>query len=184
MREGWTLIIILRVWIVPADCPCTIPFLFPHDQHPYLLADVEEKELAAHGFPSFSCDGAMDHMLRFSGKFILIDKLLGKLHAQGGKVLIFSQMVRVLDCLEDYLNWRSWKHERLDGSTPATARQASIDRFTKDKDRFVFLLSTRAGGVGINLTAAQTIIIFDSDMNPQGDVQVRTWTLSARTHSS
>ena len=82
-------------------------------------------------------------------------------------------MERGLDCVEDSLNWRNWKHERLDGSTPAPLRQASIDRFTKDKDRFVFLLSTRAGGVGINLTAAQTIIIFDSDMNPQGDVQVR-----------
>ena len=146
--------------------------LFP--QHPYLLNDVEEKELAAHGFPSFSCDAAMEHMLRCSGKFVLIEKLLQKLHAQGSKVLIFSQMVRVLDCLEDYLNWRNWKHERLDGSTPAPLRQASIDRFTKDKDRLVFLLSTRAGGVGINLTAAQTIILFDSDMNPQGDGQVRT----------
>jgi chromodomain-helicase-DNA-binding protein 7 len=128
----------------------------------------------------------MEHMLRCSGKFVLIEKLLQKLHAQGSKVLIFSQMVRVLDCLEDYLNWRNWKHERLDGSTPAPLRQASIDRFTKDKDRFVFLLSTRAGGVGINLTAAQTIIIFDSDMNPQGDVQVRTTqsqALSARPFS-
>ena len=59
-------------------------------------------------------------------------------------------------------------------STPAPLRPASIARFTKDKDRFVFLLSARAGGVGINLTAAQTTIIFDSDMNPQGHVQVRT----------
>jgi len=143
-------------------------------QHPYLLNDVESREIATHGFPSFDSDAAMEHMLRFSGKFILLEKLLKKLHAQGSKVLIFSQMVRVLDCLEDYLNWRNWKHERLDGSTPAAARQVSIDRFTRDKDRFVFLLSTRAGGVGINLTAAQTIIIFDSDFNPQGDVQVRT----------
>jgi len=120
------------------------------------------------GFSDPTSDAAMEHMLRFSGKMILLDKLLPKLRAQGSKVLIFSQMVRVLDIIEDYLRWKAYKLERLDGSTSGAHRQAAIDRFSKPgSDRFAFLLSTRAGGMGINLTAADTIIIFDSDFNPQ-----------------
>ena len=96
-------------------------------------------------------DAAMEHMLQFSGKLILLDKLLHKLRASGSKVLIFSQMVRALDLIEDYLRWRQWKLERLDGSTSGAHRQAAIDRFSRPgSDRFVFLLSTRAGGMGIN----------------------------------
>eukprot|EP00501_MAST-03F_sp_TOSAG23-6_P001476 GSMAST32.ASY1.ANO1.1534.1 assembled CDS len=113
-----------------------------------------------------------------SGKMLLLDKLLPKLKKEGHRVLIFSQMVIMLDILQDYLNLRSIKFERLDGSTHGNKRQASIDRFTAEgSDRFVFLLSTRAGGVGINLTAADTVIIFDSDWNPQNDMQA-----TARCH--
>jgi chromodomain-helicase-DNA-binding protein 7 len=106
---------------------------------------------------------------------VLIDKLLPKLHADGHKVLIFSQMVRVLDLLEEYLNIKCYPFERIDGNIRGNERQAAIDRFSKpeNKDRFVFLLCTRAGGLGINLTAADTVIIFDSDWNPQNDLQAQ-----------
>lgn len=131
-----------------------------------MISGVEEKDSSE--LHLVTHDQHMERLLALSGKFILIDKLLKKLHSQGQKVLIFSQFVLTLDLLEDYLNWRGWKHERLDGSTAARSRQMAIDRFSKPgSDRFVFLLSTRAGGVGITLTAAQTVIIFDSDWNPQ-----------------
>lgn len=141
-------------------------------QHPYLLEGVENSQIVEHNFDHYLSDAAMQHMIACSGKLVLLDKLLTKLKADGKQVLIFSQMVRALDVIEDYLNWRGWKHERLDGSTAGAHRQASIDRFSrKGSDRFVFMLSTKAGGIGINLTAASTVIIFDSDLNPQGDVQ-------------
>ena len=107
-----------------------------------------------------------------SGKMILIDKLLPKLREDGHKVLIFSQMVRILDIIEDYLHIRGYTYERLDGGSSENERQAAIDRFKKE-DRFVFLLSTKAGGIGINLTAADTVIIYDSDWNPQNDIQAQ-----------
>ena len=90
------------------------------------------------------------------------------------QVLIFSQMVRCLDILEDYLICKKYLFERIDGRVRGNLRQAAIDRFSKpDSDRFVFLLCTRAGGLGINLTAADTVIIFDSDWNPQNDLQAQ-----------
>ena len=109
---------------------------------------------------------------------LLLDKLLPKLKAEGHRVLIFSQMVKMLDILSDYLVERRYSHERLDGSIRGDLRQAAIDRFCKPgSDTFIFLLSTRAGGLGINLTAADTCIIMDSDWNPQNDVQAM-----ARSH--
>ena len=86
-------------------------------------------------------------------------------------MLIFSQMVRMIDYIEEYCNFREYPVERLDGRVSGNERQKSIDRFNQQENSFVFLLSTRAGGVGINLTAADTCIIFDSDWNPQNDVQ-------------
>ena len=106
-----------------------------------------------------------------SGKMTLIAKLLPKLKSQGKKVLIFSQFTIVLDLLEDYLHEMSYEFERLDGSTGQAERQAGIDRFNRDGSGFVYLLSTRAGGMGITLTAADTAIIYDSDWNPQNDLQ-------------
>ncbi|AFM97645.1 DEAD-like helicase [Encephalitozoon hellem ATCC 50504] len=111
--------------------------------------------------------------IQSSGKLVLLDKLLGKLK-NGHKVLIFSQMTRCLDLLAEYLTYRKYKYERIDGGARTENRQAAIDRFSdKTSDVFVFLLSTRAGGVGINLTAADTVIIFDSDWNPQNDLQAQ-----------
>jgi chromodomain-helicase-DNA-binding protein 7 len=113
-------------------------------------------------------------MVQASGKLVLVDKLLPKLKAGGHKVLIFSQMIRVLDIIEDYLIQNRFTYERIDGRIRGDLRQEAIERYSKpDSDRFVFLLCTRAGGLGINLTAADTVIIYDSDWNPQNDLQAQ-----------
>ena len=88
------------------------------------------------------------------------------------KVLIFSQMTKCLDILGDYLDLKEWSYSRLDGSMPFEDRQENINNFNDDPECKLFLLSTRAGGLGINLTAADTVIIYDSDWNPQQDLQV------------
>ena len=109
-----------------------------------------------------------------SGKMVLLEKLLPKLKAGGHRVLIFSQMVKMLDILEDYLIRKQYPFERIDGRIRGNLRQAAIDRFCRpDSDRFVFLLCTKAGGLGINLVAADTCIIYDSDWNPQNDLQAQ-----------
>ncbi|XP_043913895.1 chromodomain-helicase-DNA-binding protein 8 [Protopterus annectens] len=144
--------------------------------HPYLIKGAEEKILAEcrESCGQLRADFHLQAMVRSSGKLVLIDKLLPKLKAGGHKVLIFSQMVRCLDILEDYLIQKRYLYERIDGRVRGNLRQAAIDRFSKpDSDRFVFLLCTRAGGLGINLTAADTCIIFDSDWNPQNDLQAQ-----------
>lgn len=116
--------------------------------------------------------------MQSSGKLILLDKLLDKLGRNGHRVLIFSQMVRMLDILEDYLNYRKLEFERLDGGITGADRQAAIDRFSKpESTAFIMLLSTRAGGLGLNLCCADTVIIYDSDWNPQNDLQAQ-----ARSH--
>uniref|UniRef100_A0A672SQR0 Chromodomain-helicase-DNA-binding protein 6-like n=1 Tax=Sinocyclocheilus grahami TaxID=75366 RepID=A0A672SQR0_SINGR len=144
--------------------------------HPYLITGAEEKILESFKktYSSDAVDFQLQAMIQAAGKLVLIDKLLPKLLAGGHKVLVFSQMVRCLDILEDYLIQRRYTYERIDGRVRGNLRQAAIDRFSKvDSDRFVFLLCTRAGGLGINLTAADTCIIFDSDWNPQNDLQVQ-----------
>ncbi|XP_029435998.1 chromodomain-helicase-DNA-binding protein 8 isoform X2 [Rhinatrema bivittatum] len=145
--------------------------------HPYLINGAEEKillEFREARHPAVPLDYHLQAMVRSAGKLVLIDKLLPKLKTGGHKVLIFSQMVRCLDILEDYLIQKRYLYERIDGRVRGNLRQAAIDRFSKpDSDRFVFLLCTRAGGLGINLTAADTCIIFDSDWNPQNDLQAQ-----------
>lgn len=135
--------------------------------HPFLLPEVE-REIEKNG------EDPLHAMIESSGKLVFVDKLLAKLAPTGEKILIFSQMVRVLDILEDFLNYRHYKFERLDGQVQGQFRQQSIDRFNdKNSDVFIFLLCTKAGGVGLNLTAASTVIIYDSDWNPQNDVQAQ-----------
>ena len=102
-----------------------------------------------------------------SGKMVLVRKLLAKLRAEGHKVLIFSQFKIMLDLLQDFADGEAYPCERIDGDVPMEARQASIDRFNTPGQGFLFLLSTRSGGQGITLTAADTAIIYDSDWNPQ-----------------
>jgi superfamily II DNA or RNA helicase len=139
--------------------------------YPYLINGVAEKIESELGTQAVEALGGS--LISTGGKMVLIDKLLPKLHKGGHKVLIFSQMRMMLDLIGDYLQYRGYTFERLDGMIHGNDRQAAIDRFTTDPSRFVFLLSTRAGGVGINLTAADTVIIYDSDWNPQNDLQAQ-----------
>lgn len=109
-----------------------------------------------------------------SGKMLLLDRLLPKLFEDGHKVLLFSQFTTQLDILEDYCaELRGWGVCRIDGSVSQDSRREQIDRFNKDPDCQIFLLSTRAGGQGINLASADTVILFDSDFNPQQDLQAQ-----------
>jgi SNF2 family DNA or RNA helicase len=156
--------------------------------HPFLIDNVEHRE-TERLFNNFIENGQFkdkspeeqQHMLSenglilSSGKMVLLDKLLPKLRREGHKVLIFSQMVKMLDLIAEYCEFRDFKYERLDGRIRGAERQKAIDRFEREPDSFVFMLSTRAGGVGINLTAADICIIFDSDWNPQNDVVSVCW---------
>jgi len=135
--------------------------------HPFLMEGVEQTMSP----PGTSEEQMNENLIASCGKLVLLDKLLPKLKREGHRVLIFSQMSHLLDVLEDYLMYRQHLYERLDGSVTGIERQESIDRFQKDDSIFCFLLTTRAGGVGINLMAADTVIIYDSDWNPMNDVQ-------------
>ncbi|KAJ3208218.1 hypothetical protein HDU67_006938 [Dinochytrium kinnereticum] len=109
-----------------------------------------------------------------SGKMLMLERLLPRLFEEGHKVLIFSQMTRMLDVLAEWFEVvKNWKYCRIDGSVPLETRRQQIAEFNTSPDCNVFLLSTRAGGLGINLTAADTVIIFDSDWNPQVDLQAQ-----------
>lgn len=132
--------------------------------HPYLFQGAEP------GPPYF--DGP--HLWENSGKLLLLDKLLSKLKKNGDRVLIFSQMTRLLDILEDYMRYKSYEYCRIDGSTAGTERDEYMNQFNaKDSTKFCFLLSTRAGGLGINLQTANIVVLYDSDWNPQMDLQAQ-----------
>lgn len=106
-------------------------------------------------------------LYRASGKFELLDRILPKLKATGHRVLLFCQMTQLMTIMEDYLGWRGFHYLRLDGTTKAEDRGELLRKFNSpESDYFVFLLSTRAGGLGLNLQSADTVIIFDSDWNP------------------
>ncbi|KAK9451714.1 SNF2 family N-terminal domain-containing protein [Limtongia smithiae] len=139
--------------------------------HPYLFPNAEQQFLDSTEGEA-TRDVILRGMIMNSGKMVLLDKLLGRLRKDGHRVLIFSQMVRMLDILADYLVHRGLPFQRLDGTVPAATRRIAIDHFNAaGSPDFVFLLSTRAGGLGINLMTADTVIIFDSDWNPQADLQ-------------
>ncbi|KAE8687441.1 putative ATP-dependent DNA helicase CHR12 [Hibiscus syriacus] len=113
-----------------------------------------------------------EEIFRASGKFELLDRLLPKLHRTGHRVLLFSQMTHLMNILEIYLRLNHFMYLRLDGSTKTEERGTLLKKFNApDSPYFMFLLSTRAGGLGLNLQTADTVIIFDSDWNPQMDQQ-------------
>ncbi|XP_041066050.1 lymphoid-specific helicase [Carcharodon carcharias] len=133
--------------------------------HPYLIEyplDLKTQE--------FKID---EELVKSSGKFLILDRMLPELSRRGHKVLLFSQMTSMLDILMDYCYLRDYKYSRLDGSMSYIMREENINNFNNDPEVFIFLLSTRAGGLGINLTAADTVIIYDSDWNPQADLQAQ-----------
>ncbi|XP_071486143.1 chromodomain-helicase-DNA-binding protein 1-like [Diadema antillarum] len=122
--------------------------------------------------PEDEMDPDIKYIIRGSGKLMLLDKLLTRLQERGHRVLIFSQMVRMLDILSDYLQYKHFQYQRLDGSIRGEIRKQALDHFNAEGSQdFCFLLSTRAGGLGLNLASADTVIIFDSDWNPQNDIQ-------------
>ena len=146
--------------------------------HPYLLNGAEEQIQMDYRKRKDDFDDEEElyfkALTNSSGKMVLLDKLLPRLKASGNRVLIFSQMVKMLDILEDYLIRKHYPYERIDGRIRGNLRQAAIDRYCRPgSDRFVFLLCTKAGGLGINLVAADTCIIYDSDWNPQNDLQAQ-----------
>ncbi|KAL0119730.1 hypothetical protein PUN28_007876 [Cardiocondyla obscurior] len=136
--------------------------------HPYLIHWPKDGT----GLPEVD-----NNLIRSSGKLLVLDAMLEELKKQGHKVLLFSTMTMILDVIEDYLTLRNYNYVRLDGLTKIEARKTKIDQFNNDPDMFMFLISTRAGGVGLNLASADTVIIYDSDWNPQVDIQA-----SARCH--
>ncbi|KAK9742184.1 hypothetical protein RND81_03G153500 [Saponaria officinalis] len=132
--------------------------------HPYMLDGVEP--VIQDSNESFK------QLLESSGKLQLLDTMMVKLKEQGHRVLIYSQFQNMLDILEDYLTYKKWQYERIDGKVSGAERQIRIDRFNaQNSSRFCFILSTRAGGLGINLATADTVIIYDSDWNPHADLQ-------------
>lgn len=114
-----------------------------------------------------------ENLIKNSGKLMILDQLLNALISRKHRTLIFSQMTGMMDILEDYLNYRSISYCRIDGSTSQTDRESEIAEFRKNSKIPVFLLSTRAAGLGINLVAADTVIFYDSDWNPQMDLQAQ-----------
>jgi chromodomain-helicase-DNA-binding protein 1 len=133
--------------------------LFPNAEAKFLKGDATKDE-------------TLKALITTSGKMMLLDRLLTKLKKDGHRVLIFSQMVHMLDILTDYLKLRNYTYQRLDGTVPSSERKIAIDHFNAPgSDDYCFLLSTRAGGLGINLMTADTVVLFDSDWNPQADLQ-------------
>ncbi|GMM27306.1 RSC chromatin remodeling complex ATPase subunit [Martiniozyma asiatica (nom. inval.)] len=134
--------------------------------HPFVFEEVENAVNPA--------KDTTDMIWRSSGKFELLDRVLPKFHATGHRTLMFFQMTQVMDIMEDYLRLRGLKYLRLDGSTKADDRQSMLKEFNApNSEYFCFLLSTRAGGLGLNLQTADTVIIFDTDWNPHQDLQAQ-----------
>ena len=136
--------------------------------HPFMFPNAEDRILGG----SERRDDTLKALITSSGKMMLLDQLLKKLKRDNHRVLIFSQMVKMLDILGDYLHLRGYQFQRLDGTIAAEPRRMAIDHFNApDSNDFCFLLSTRAGGLGINLMTADTVVLFDSDWNPHADLQ-------------
>ncbi|XP_015232380.1 PREDICTED: chromodomain-helicase-DNA-binding protein 4-like isoform X1 [Cyprinodon variegatus] len=156
-KGGGNQVSLLNVVMDLKKC-CNHPYLFPG-------AAMEAPKL-----PNGMYDGSA--LTKSSGKLMLLQKMMRKLKEGGHRVLIFSQMTKMLDLLEDFLENEGYKYERIDGGITGGMRQEAIDRFNAPgAQQFAFLLSTRAGGLGINLATADTVIIYDSDWNPHNDVQ-------------
>uniref|UniRef100_A0A8D0ABL9 Chromodomain helicase DNA binding protein 3 n=1 Tax=Sander lucioperca TaxID=283035 RepID=A0A8D0ABL9_SANLU len=156
-KGGGNQVSLLNIMMDLKKC-CNHPYLFP-------VASMEAQKT-----PTGAYEGSA--LTKASGKLTLLQKMLSKLKEQGHRVLVFSQMTKMLDLLEDFLDHEGYKYERIDGGVTGALRQEAIDRFNAPGAcQFCFLLSTRAGGLGINLATADTVVIFDSDWNPHNDIQ-------------
>ncbi|XP_046697235.1 probable global transcription activator SNF2L2 isoform X1 [Silurus meridionalis] len=140
--------------------------------HPYMFQHIEESFAEHLGYPNGIINGP--DLYRASGKFELLDRILPKLQATNHRVLLFCQMTSLMTIMEDYFAYRNFLYLRLDGTTKSEDRAALLKKFnTEGSQYFIFLLSTRAGGLGLNLQAADTVVIFDSDWNPHQDLQAQ-----------
>ncbi|CRG87113.1 ATP-dependent helicase STH1/SNF2 [Talaromyces islandicus] len=134
--------------------------------HPFVFEPVEDQMNPTRG--------TNDLIWRTAGKFELLDRILPKFKATGHRVLLFFQMTQIMNIMEDFLRFRGLKYLRLDGSTKSDDRSDLLKLFNDpNSDYFCFLLSTRAGGLGLNLQTADTVIIYDSDWNPHQDLQAQ-----------
>ncbi len=131
--------------------------------HPYLFDFAEGPDVD---------NTSVEELIATSGKLAVLDMVLRSMFQKGNRTVIFSQFTSMLDILEDYCILREWKYVRFDGSTPRAQRNHLINQFNAPgSDDFIFLMSTRSGGLGINLQTADTCILYDSDWNPQPDLQ-------------
>ena len=134
--------------------------------HPFVFEPVEDQMNPG--------KGTNDMLWRTAGKFELLDRVLPKFKASGHRVLMFFQMTQIMNIMEDFLRLRGFKYLRLDGSTKSDDRSDLLKQFNAaESEYFCFLLSTRAGGLGLNLQTADTVIIYDSDWNPHQDLQAQ-----------
>lgn len=130
--------------------------------HPFLFEGSEGK-------PD---ETSLEDLIGASGKLSVLDMLLRSLFQKGNRAVLFTQFTMLLDVIEDYCILRGWKYSRLDGSTERARRNYLLKRFNEpNSEQFLFLMSTRSGGMGLNLQTADTCILFDSDWNPQSDIQ-------------
>ncbi|XP_048045025.1 probable global transcription activator SNF2L2 isoform X3 [Megalobrama amblycephala] len=140
--------------------------------HPYMFQHIEESFAEHLGYPNGIINGP--DLYRASGKFELLDRILPKLKATNHRVLLFCQMTSLMTIMEDYFAYRNFLYLRLDGTTKSEDRALLLKKFNDEGSQyFIFLLSTRAGGLGLNLQAADTVVIFDSDWNPHQDLQAQ-----------
>ncbi|KAK3331965.1 SNF2-family ATP dependent chromatin remodeling factor like protein [Cercophora scortea] len=134
--------------------------------HPFVFGEVENQ--------MNPMNTSNDLLWRTAGKFELLDRVLPKYQATGHRVLMFFQMTAIMDIMEDFLRYRNIQYLRLDGTTKSEDRSDLLREFNRpDSPYFIFLLSTRAGGLGLNLQTADTVIIYDSDWNPHQDLQAQ-----------
>ncbi|CCD27286.1 SWI/SNF catalytic subunit SNF2 NDAI_0K00950 [Naumovozyma dairenensis CBS 421] len=134
--------------------------------HPFVFEEVEDRINPTRETNS--------NIWRVAGKFELLERILPKLKATGHRVLIFFQMTQIMDIMEDFLRFTGLKYLRLDGHTKSDERSMLLQLFNEpNSEYFCFILSTRAGGLGLNLQTADTVIIFDTDWNPHQDLQAQ-----------
>lgn len=140
--------------------------------HPFMFQQIEDAFAEHAGLTGNTLTGP--ELYRSSGKFEVMDRILPKMKAKDHKCLVFCQMTTLMSIMEDYLVYRGYRYLRLDGMTKSDDRGQLLEMFNrKDSPYFLFLLSTRAGGLGLNLQTADTVIIFDSDWNPHQDLQAQ-----------
>mmetsp|Transcript_5511 Transcript_5511/g.23406 ORF Transcript_5511/g.23406 Transcript_5511/m.23406 type:complete len:236 (-) Transcript_5511:638-1345(-) len=134
--------------------------------HPFLFEETDENGVVGEELAT------TERLVQVGSKMSVMDRLIAKLVKRGHKILIFSQFTRILDIIEDVMHLRKYEYVRLDGSTSLENRTTYMDSFNDERSKTrIFLISTRAGGLGVTLTAADTVIFYDSDYNPQVDLQ-------------